>query len=221
MRRSLIVPSLVAGTLIAAACGEDPVSPFDVDPQLSYNDDGARGTPSRQVAHVFAFGDPPTPVRGSSALKRRKRAVVARIVTREVSPRHAYTAWLVIFNNPAGCVEGCGEDDLFNADAAVDVVYLAGRVANRRGRVRLLGRRSVQNKSGSLFAQLGVPSPGLSDPLGAEVHVVVRDHGPLIRGQVRRQLRSFEGGCTPESSFGLGDGPNDCADVQFAVHLPR
>lgn len=215
MRRAFTTQLWVVGLLVTMGCQETPVGPTDIEPELS-----RVGNESRTAA-VFAFGDPPTQVDGTSRVARSRRAVRARVRTSELSPRHAYTAWLVIFNNPTGCVDGCGEDDLFNPDAHVDVVYLAGRVSNRRGRITLHGRRSVRNKSGSLFALLGAPAPGLVDPKGAELHVIVRDHGPPIRGQVRRQLRTFEGGCTPETSFDLGDGSYECADVQFAVHLAR
>lgn len=217
MRRAFIAQAFVAGLLVVVGCGETPLAPSESEIEPEFSIAGL----SRGTAEVFAFGDPPTPVYGVSSARRTNRAVRARIRTTELVPFNAYTAWLVIFNNPEACTDGCGEDDLFNAEARVDVVYLAGRVASRRGWVSLRGRRSVRNKSGSLFALLGAPAPGLVDPRGAEVHVIVRDHGPRIRGKVREQLRTFEGGCTPESSFGLGDGPNECADVQFAIHLPE
>jgi hypothetical protein len=100
----------------------------------------------------------------------------------------------------------------------VDVVYVAGNVAGGSGKATFAGRRAVGDNSKSLFAQLGAPAPGLIDPHGAELHLIPRDHGPAIPGQIPGQIHTFEGGCTPESSFGLGNGPNTCADIQFSVH---
>ena len=58
---------------------------------------------------------------------------------------------------------------------------------------------------------------GLTDPQGAEVHLVVRSHGERITGMVNDQINTFAGGCTAESSFGAAESPNECEDQQFAV----
>jgi hypothetical protein len=50
------------------------------------------------------------------------------------------------------------------------------------------------------------------------VHLVVRTHGPALPAYLPNQFKSFGGACTTESSLGLGDGPNTCMDMQFAVH---
>jgi hypothetical protein len=128
--------------------------------------------------------------------------------------------WMVIFNEPGGCVDGCDGDDLFNPAAVVDVVYVAGNVVGGQGTSTFSGRRAAGDNSGSLFAALGAPAPGLIDPLAAELHLIVRDHGEAIPGQIPAQIHTFEGACTPDSSFGLGTGPNACLDVQFSVHIP-
>lgn len=50
----------------------------------------------------------------------------------------------------------------------------------------------------------------------AEIHLVLRTHGPAIPGVIPEMRTTSEAGCTPESSFGFGDGPNECADLQAA-----
>jgi hypothetical protein len=137
-----------------------------------------------------------------------------------LTPGSTYTMWAVVFNEPDGCVDGCDEGDLFNAAAVVDVLYVAGNIAGGAGTSTFSGRRMAGDNSGSLFAALGAPAPGLVDPIGAEVHLIVRDHGPAVPGLVPAQIQSFEGGCTPASSFGLGTGTYACVDVQFSVHNP-
>ncbi|TDO30392.1 hypothetical protein EV643_1385 [Kribbella sp. VKM Ac-2527] len=59
---------------------------------------------------------------------------------------------------------------------------------------------------------------GLIDARKADVHLVVRTHGPKLTAFMPGQIKSFEVACTPESSEGLGDGPNTCVDMQFAAH---
>ncbi len=56
----------------------------------------------------------------------------------------------------------------------------------------------------------------------ADVHLVVRDHGLYIPGLVAAQLTTFGAACTAATDpTGTGPvGPNECADVQFAAHVP-
>jgi len=63
--------------------------------------------------------------------------------------------------------------------------------------------------------------------LDAEIHLVVRSHGPvgplLDEGLLEEALATFGGGCIVRDEEGEiipGTGPNECADVQFAVHRP-
>ncbi|MFQ6027722.1 MAG: hypothetical protein ACE5Q6_09545, partial [Dehalococcoidia bacterium] len=64
--------------------------------------------------------------------------------------------------------------------------------------------------------------PGLYDAEKAEVHLVVRDHGPVIPLMEQAQLSTFGGACNAETDpTGVGPlGDNSCADVQFAIHIP-
>lgn len=57
--------------------------------------------------------------------------------------------------------------------------------------------------------------PGLKDAQAAEIHIVVRSHGPAIEGLESEQITLFlEPGCED-----LG-GPNVCEDIQFSIHQP-
>jgi hypothetical protein len=64
---------------------------------------------------------------------------------------------------------------------------------------------------------------GLTNPRGAEIHLILQDHGP---GLVANQLSPVRGGCTdaslpslyPPVAFADGiPGPNTCRLRQFAV----
>lgn len=58
---------------------------------------------------------------------------------------------------------------------------------------------------------------GLQEVRGAEIHLVIRGHGPAQGGALLvEQLATFNGGCLnpPDGGDVLGD---DCVDVQFVV----
>ena len=65
-----------------------------------------------------------------------------------------------------------------------------------------------------------IEGPGLTNPLGADVHLVLRDHGPVQSGNFVDQLSTYGGGCTeaPDGTGTLGDFV--CTQPQFAVHEP-
>lgn len=61
---------------------------------------------------------------------------------------------------------------------------------------------------------------GLTNPEGAEIHLVLRSHGPRIPGLVEEQRSTFAGGCEEFLNPGITQleaGP--CSDVQLALFL--
>ena len=116
-----------------------------------------------------------------------------------------YTLWWVLFNDPEYCVDGCGGDDLGNPSVNASVIYAAGQVVDKAGTVsfsallpeKYLPQGPDQVRSGE----------GLLESFGAEIHAIIRTHGPEIPGLVNEQISTFDGGCPP----------NTCANVQSAV----
>lgn len=102
--------------------------------------------------------------------------------------------------------EGTNDGSAFDAVRFVD-----GKVASPSGEATFSGSIKADDGGGELFGEL-------TDSAGAEVWLVVRCHGPKDPEFMPDQINSFAGGCTPESSFDLGDGPNECQDVQVAIH---
>ncbi len=145
---------------------------------------------SLDVERVTLIADGTTT--GRSVLHRSHRGLRAAVVTSDLERRHAYTVWAVVFNHPEACEGPCDAADL--ADPAVGGVstLLTGRIASGRT---------------TMFAGQ-VPTDVVSDPFGVEVHFVVRTHGRALRGLVREQLTTLNGGCPP----------NTCANVQMAIH---
>ena len=167
----------------------------------------------------------------SSTLARTKDRISATFQTSDLQEGNAYTMWWVIFNNPEECehpvpgITSCGEGDVFGkpfgeTPVQVSVQYAAGNIVSQTGIISLGADLNV----GDLPTQPGqlVFGPGLIDAKKAEIHLVVRDHGPYIPGMVEAQLTTFGGACTAATDpTGIGPvGPNECADVQFAAHVP-
>jgi hypothetical protein len=122
----------------------------------------------------------------------------------------AYTNWFVIFNHPENCgTFPCGEVDVDPSDGngvGSSVVFATGNVVDSSGLGGFGAHLSEGNTSGALFG------PGLLDARAAEVHLIVRYHGPVIPALMPGQIHSVGGGCGP--------GLFACVDVQAAVHVP-
>ena len=131
--------------------------------------------------------------------------------------------WIVTINNPSACLASpcSGPDIMLNPATRSQVTYGAGRVAGKSGEA---------NFHGSLAAgpvpQGWLPNQGLDDPLGAEVHLVVNDHGPVLAGYMPEMIQTYRAGCTdasipaffPATAFADGTpGPNTCQLWQVAV----
>ncbi len=149
--------------------------------------------PSRDREVVTSLDDGSST--GISTLRRTDHGVRAVIRTSDLERRHAYTVWAVIFNHPEHCDGACDGPDLSNPDVDGASVRLTGRVAPA----------PRATFAGGLQA-----GDALTEPRGAEIHLIVRTHGPVIRGLRHEQITTLNGGCPP----------NTCANVQLAVHTP-
>ena len=164
------------------------------------------------ISTVNRFSDGSAVPGASSTLITNDSGATMTLHTSEIPAGHAVTVWWIIFNNPEECLFGtgglrCGEGDLFgNPDVDASVVYAAGHVVGRSGRSNWGGWIGVGDTQDALFG------PGLLNPLGADIHLIVHDHGVVPADQVAENIRSF-GSCFPPVAA-------DCsnADIQFAAH---
>lgn len=194
----------------------------------------AVGQPYRSSSDVLAFADPGTPV-GESTLRRTDDEVRMKLRATGQSSREALTVWWVVFNQPENCTApACDTDDIFvdgdpsnplNEDqiAAADIVaaYATGKVANAEGKVNFSATLEADEPTGTREIIFGEGST-LKDSAGAEVHLVVRTHGPAQPGEEDEQTGSFAGGCDvflnpPAVPTAVGE----CADTLFSVHAPN
>lgn len=180
----------------------------------------------RTTTDVLDFVNGGVPA-GSATLWRGKNGIFLTFYSDALEPRHTYTIWWIIWNNPENCaVPGaCNDPDFGNPVAVgVDVMYATGRVANRNGKAFFWAYLRENDDSGTINPLFGLPAAGgLLDSKKAEVHAVLRSHGPIIPGELAAQIGSYEGGC--DDPFGIPpfteipDAPGECADI-FAAIFP-
>jgi len=172
---------------------------------------------TKQSSNVYAFADPMNAV-GTAQLVRNSNGVTMNIKTEGLDAGAAYTVWWVVFNNPDACVDGCDAADVSNPDVMATVLFAAGHVIGQNGKGNFAGHLSNGDTSGDSFP-LDLPGDavGLVYPETAEIHLVVRTHGPPIPGMVDEQISTFNGGGCSDP----GNEADACVDQQFAVFLPQ
>lgn len=171
-------------------------------------------------------GNPHGSLVGSEAVARLVRTgegISFTIDTEQLLGGHAYTVWVVVVNDPGACSSRpCSPPDiLLNPETDSQVVYGTGNVVGGSGEAGFGGAlRRGPIPDGWL------PDQGLDDPRGAEVHLVLNDHGPMLPEFMPGMIRTYREGCTDESlpaifpASAKADGmpgPNTCRLRQFAV----
>ncbi len=172
-------------------------------------------------------------VNGSSAKLRREESAISIRINTTGLPPGAYTNWWVVFNNPSACTAPCDLDDLFNLTqrAAVQssVLFGAGGIVTDTG----VGHFQAHLEEGVLPTgpgQVGF-GPGLLNAEGAEIHYLVRYHGPASSDPtiLQKQISHIAGGCVNLAPM-PGQPGNDpiaahrlfpCYDVQAAMLQPE
>lgn len=143
--------------------------------------------------------------------------------TDELESGHVYTAWWIIINNPDNCAASpCTASDVLGNTEAVeaDVTQADGIIFGEDGNMEFASFLPVGEISNSWF------EAGFTNPSGAELHVVINDHGPLIPDMAASMVNTYRGGCSDESlpppfpATAITDGepgPNACRLIQDAI----
>ena len=171
------------------------------------------------VTHTFGQSNPVItikPVRviadqsvvrtGGGMLVRDADGVFMTLNTAGLVPGTVATAWFAIFNTPAACATNpCSPPDLDNPSVHGGLFNAGGRIIGADGSATFGGFRAVGDTTG-----LERGTRGLILPLTAEIHLVVRTHGPASTDPLvlSQQLSLFNGGCPP----------NTCTTIQTSVH---
>ena len=187
----------------------------------------AAGTP--QTSEVYTFADLPALVDvGDAALVRNDNGVTVQASVEGVAPG-AYTLWWVVWNNPEACgADGCTDADFGTLGLDVDIGYATGHVVGNGGQLTLVAHLAEGGSLSGFPTEFGVASgSGLLDALDAEIHIVIRYHGPKVPGLVGEMTHTFAAGCG-YSVFGGAivspdygtEGSNTCKEPFFAIFPP-
>lgn len=172
--------------------------------------------------NVFVAGDPTNVIEDAEAELEREGDSVELELETVVDPDHTITVWWIVFNNPAACSDPCGSNDLPHrgGDPAVQAsgFWATSGVADDDGEIELEAELEEGNPPGQMLPW-ATPG-GLLDAEGAEIHIIVRTHGPEQPGLLYEQLNTVGGGCnnTPPALGVPGSYP--CEDIQAAIFLP-
>jgi hypothetical protein len=113
-----------------------------------------------QKSDVFEFfgedaNGAPTPenpgLTGAAWLNRTAHRIQGRVMTKVDKAGHAYTVWIVLFNNPLECDMGCNDGDLENPDVEPSVYYGNGAIS------------SLSPPGGVINLDLALTDEGLAD----------------------------------------------------------
>ena len=171
------------------------------------------------------LGNTGTVAGATAKLVRRDNGLAFQVHTRGLIPGNAYTLWLVVINNPDACatqVPFCSPVDVLQTPPTdSQVLWAAGTVAGGSGQATFAGSAKVGPLDGWLADR------ALTNPAGAEVRLIVNDHGPKIPALMPDMIKTYRGGCADTSPFppvfpdtALADGipgPNECRLFQAAV----
>ncbi len=207
--------TLAGFIVLSAACNTETGTPLgpgtSAGPALNENMGGSKA----QQADLILISDLTTK-RGTGSLTRLPHGINTHItVDAGVIPAgDVVTLWGVIFNNPAACaIDPCDFPDVENPAVEGSLVWLGSGIAGK-GSTLYTGQVMVGDGSGDILDLFGIPSgPGLLNAAGAEIHVVVRTHGPAINGDLQAQRKTFLGpNCTVDALPG-----EPCFDLAFAM----
>ena len=229
MKTLKFIPLVLIAGLLFGCESESPVAPnSQLDQMVSVDAQSVTAdakTNTKSTADIFngVTGD----IIGESTLHRNGNGITVNFkTTTGLMPGHAYTLWWVVWNNPESCAgPACGLADFPNADLVkVELLYAAGSVAGNNGKGNFSAHLKVDDTTGSVNADIfGLPSyGGLLDAHKAEIHAVLRSHGPKVPGLVNEQINSYEGGCVVNFApfTEIPDEVGECGDIIAAIHFP-
>lgn len=144
-------------------------------------------------------------VHGMSRLVRRDNGVSMTLHTTGLTPGNVYTVWWVVVDHPELCEHPfgdywCSPPDFGNPELGISLTQAAGHVV-RSTTAHFAASLRVGDTANLMEGE------GLTNPRGALISLVVRDHGPADPGMVDDQLHDMMA-CNTE-----------CFDVQESIHL--
>ena len=125
-------------------------------------------------------------------------------------PEGTYTTWWIIWNNPDACENPnsilgtqCTLADGKINDTGFSVVFGTGHVVGSNG-VGNFGSHLTKDDLTNVRR-----GEGLTNPMGAEIHILVRYHGELDPTIVAEEIHTFGGGCPCANTQAAAFSQND------------
>ena len=181
---------------------------------------GGSGNVRTSIEKVTTFGGTTVIPAAGSTVMRNNNGIYWNISTSSLTPGEVVTLWVAIFNNPSYCdqaVPGCAPSDLNNLLVQGSLQWAGGAIVGANGRADFSGYLGLNDNTGYFilpgFNNQPNPAPGLINPKGADVHLVIRRHGAASSDPttLQAQLSGFTGGCNV---------PGACANIQASIHEP-
>lgn len=173
-----------------------------------------------QTSNVFDISGAGNGYKGAAWMVRSEDGVRGQVASRVSSAGDPYTLWIIVFNNPAACENGCGEDDLFKAEVGLSVFAGTGAISAPDGVLKRNGKPagggavnmdfdlSAGELPSGLFLLVGDPV-GLweGNGFGAEIHLIIDKHPSIQPGM------SWLDDLTTTNFPGMGPATNDAVAV--------
>ncbi len=214
---TVIVALAAVVTAGTGAAASSPATEVSRDPVVAFQEAGDVGGGVLEPGTSF----PPTN-RGFATLKRGDDWIRSNIHTSGL-PAGTYTVWWVIFNDPEHCDGPCDENDLLNPDAGVSIFFATGGIVGENGIANLRAHYVDGEDRGEPGTQ-DVLGDGALDPSRAEVHMIIKYHGPPSDDPdtLWEQTHTLLGGCFENANaLDLGEPFGvQCFDPQAVAHLP-
>ncbi|SDE66185.1 hypothetical protein [Limimaricola pyoseonensis] len=203
-----------------------PIGPFIAAALLALPGGAAAEKFDAEVMTHAATGNVAVVEGAKAQLVSTAEGIAGEFSTQGLKPGHVYTMWVAILNQPENCemvsADHCTAGDVVGRADIVDsdVTYGDGAIAGADGSATFRTFVPAGALEGSWMGN------ALKDPMGAEVHFALHDHGPMIEGQLPEMLTTARAGCTDESlPAGWPDsarangatGPNACQMAQFSI----
>ena len=131
------------------------------------------------------------------------------------------TGWIAIFNRPQHCAtQPCSPADFANPAVGGSGYNFGGRSIGPDGSISLGAFRAVDDATGAGTPVNPMPPVPLLDPYSAEIHIVLRSHGPAVGDPL--QFTTFNGGCPPNPAGmpGVVSPAVGCVNAHASVHMP-
>lgn len=190
--------------------------------------EGADRKMIREVEHMATDTEPARPIPGTTAtLVTTKHGATMTMETAELTPGNVTTVWWAIMTRPEECEsKPCSAEDVIGGAETVgtQIVYADGMVNKPDGTAKFSAFLPSGKVPGGWYQQ------DFNNPLDAEIHLVLNDHGPLIPELAASMLSSYRGGCSDESlpppfpDTAKADGKagtNKCQLIQDAIFVQR